>query len=88
MYANAWKHYIWNPSKCICENDEYLTSSSDNSVIISDEIVNAADSVSKNASVNVMSTVLTNFHKMDCYILCTVSAVINCYYLLLSLNRT
>ena len=42
-----------------------------------DEIINAADSVSRNGSANVTCSVLTNFHKkvrykMDCYILHTV----------------
>ena len=46
-----------------------------------DEIINAAACVSKNESVNVMSTVSTNFHKkvkykMDCYMLHSVLLVI------------
>ena len=41
-------------------------------MITSDEIINDADSVSKNWSPNVMSTMSTNLHKMDCYILHTV----------------
>ena len=32
------KDFIWNPTKCSCENVEYLTSTIDNSVITCDEI--------------------------------------------------
>ena len=39
------------------------------------EIINAADSVSKNELANVMITVSTNFHKMYCYILHSVLLV-------------
>ena len=57
------KSNIWNPSTCICENVEYLTSTIDNSVIMCDEIINAKDSVSTTTSANAMRTVSTNFHK-------------------------
>ena len=75
------KSYIWNPNICSSENDEYLGSSTGNSVITFDEIINAADSVSVSGSVNVTSTVSTNFnkkvrYKMDCYILHIVVLVI------------
>ena len=50
-------------------------------MITFDEIINAADSVSVSGSVNVTSTVSTNFnkkvrYKMDCYILHIVVLVI------------
>ena len=75
------KEYIWKPSTCIFENGEYLATSIDNLVITCYEIVNAPDSVSKNHSANIISAVLTNFHKkvkykMDCYILQTVLLMI------------
>ena len=58
------KEYIWNPSTCSCENGEYLGSSSsiDDSMIMCNEILNAADSVSTDGSANVMSTASTNFY--------------------------
>ena len=65
----------------VVKNGEYLRSSIEDS-ITSDEIVNAAKSVSINVPTNVTYIVLTNFHnkkgryKMGCYILCTVSLVI------------
>ena len=62
------KDYIWNPTKCSCKNAEYLTSTIDYLAIPCDEIINAADSVSKNGS--------ANFHKMNCYILHKVLLVI------------
>ena len=37
MYAK--KRYIWNASVCTCENDGYLWSIIDDSVIICDEIM-------------------------------------------------
>ena len=51
---------IWNPTTCNCGNVEYLTSTIDDSVIMCDETVNAADSVSKNGSAIVVSTVFIN----------------------------
>ena len=54
---------------CSCENFEYLTSAIDNSVIMCDEIINAADSTSKNGLANVTSTVSKKFLKMGCDIL-------------------
>ena len=33
------KDYIWNPSKCICENGKYLESIISDSVIVSDKAV-------------------------------------------------
>ena len=57
------KNYIWNPATWNCENGEYLLISSTNDpVILWDEIVNAAGSVSANESANVTCTVPTNFH--------------------------
>ena len=50
------KDYIWNLATCSCENGEHLVSSIGDSVIRYDKILNAADSVSTNKSVNVMST--------------------------------
>ena len=37
----------WSSSTCICENGKYLKSITDTSVIVFDEIINGADSVSK-----------------------------------------
>lgn len=40
-----WKEIIfgniWNPATCRCKNGKYLASSFDNSVITSDEIIDA-----------------------------------------------
>ena len=62
---------------------EYLASAIEDSVIICDEIINDADSVSINLPTNAAtSTVLRNFHnkkvryKIDCYIMYTVLLVI------------
>ena len=51
------KYHIWNPATCSCENFEHLTRTIDDSVITFDEIINAAGSVLKNGSANVMRTV-------------------------------
>ena len=58
------KEHIWNPSTCSCENGEYLGNSSsiDDSMIMCNEILIAADSVSTDGSANVMSTASTNFY--------------------------
>ena len=60
-YNAQERKIIWNPTTCSCENVEYLTSTIDDSVIMCDEIVNAADSVSKNWSAIVVSTVFINW---------------------------
>ena len=69
-YGKCKNDYSWSPSTCICENSRYLKSITDGSVIISDEIINFAESVSKNMTntvpTNAISTVSTN-------VTCTVS---------------
>ena len=41
MYCQCKKDYVWNPSTCIRENDRYLKSIADTSVIVCSEIINA-----------------------------------------------
>ena len=59
-YCKYTKNYSWNPSTCIYENDKYLKSIADTSVIVCDEIINATDSV----STNVTNTISTNVMSM------------------------
>ena len=40
------KDYIWIPVACSCENDKYLGSIIDNSVIMNDEIMEEAKIIS------------------------------------------
>ena len=35
------KNYIWNPTTCICKNEQYLASIIGDSVITCDEIIDA-----------------------------------------------
>ena len=51
------KDYVWNPSKCICENGEYLASIMDDSMILCDEIIKSYDEEIK--------TILTNFSEKN-----------------------
>ena len=68
-------HYGWNPSICFCENDKYLKSIADTSVIMCDEVISVIDIVStkmtkyysKNVSIN--SDRKKVRYKFDCYIL-------------------
>ena len=53
------KDYSWNPNTCICENSRHLESILDDSVIVCDEIINVAESVSTNVT-NTIPTVATN----------------------------
>ena len=39
MFKNIIFDYIWNPSTCICENGKYLESTTDESIITCDEII-------------------------------------------------
>ena len=81
------KHYSWSPSTCICENNKYLKSIADTSVIECDEIIIVSTKktntiVTKKANTiaaDVMSTVSINCLSKkvrDCYILHTVLLVI------------
>ena len=36
------KYYIWNPGTCSCENDKYVESITDDSLIMCDEIIDTA----------------------------------------------
>ena len=68
-------HYGWNPSICFCENDKYLKSIADTSVIMCDEVISVIDIVStkmtkyysKNVSINPDCRKVR--YKFDCYIL-------------------
>ena len=42
------KDYIWNPATCSCENDKYLASIIDDSVITCDEIIEETNSIPTN----------------------------------------
>ena len=53
------KYYIWNPATCSCKNGKYLASIIDDSVIMSDEIIDA-EAKSYNEKTK---TVATNFNK-------------------------
>ena len=44
--CNKNKDYSWNPSTCICENDKYLNSIADNSVIQCDQTITVMDIIS------------------------------------------
>ena len=54
------KDYNWNPATCSCENGKYLGSNINDSVIMCDELIKTADSVSVNVPTNIMSTVSGN----------------------------
>ena len=85
-YPACKKDYNWNPSIYTCENNRYLKSIANTSVIACNEIINATDCASTNVtsiiSTNVTSTMLTNSddkkvrYKMDSYILLPVLIVI------------
>ena len=63
------KDYVWNPSKCICENGKYLASIMDDSTIICDEVIKSYEEK--------ISTIPTSFNEkkvtckmQDFYVLC------------------
>ena len=67
------KDYSWNPSIFICENNKYLKSIVNDSVIVCDEIINVTGSVSTNG-LSALSKISDNKnvrYKMSCYILHT-----------------
>ena len=76
------KNYSWNPSTCISENDKYLKSITDTSVIMCDEIVSVMDVVSTKITKTISTNPSINCHnkkvryKIDSYILHTVLLVI------------
>ena len=81
-YCTCEKDHSWNPATCTWENGKYLGSIIGDSVIICDETISAADSVSTSVSTNVISTVSTSLYnenvkyKINCYILYTVSMMV------------
>ena len=72
------KRYSWNPSACICENDKYLKSIADTSVIAYDEIISIINIVSTKMTNAIATNVSINYHnkkvrwKIDCYIFYSV----------------
>ena len=93
-YSVCKKNYSWNPGTCICENDKYLKSIVDTSVITCDPIICVMDIVSTKmtstiaANVSINLTVKKVRYKTDCYTLHTVLLVIDKYYYSLSLCKT
>ena len=90
-----WYNHPWNPSTCICENNEYLKSIADTSVAECDETIIVVDIEStKNTNTiatNITSTPSINYQSKkvrDYYILHTVLlaaillliTIIICYY--------
>ena len=69
------KGYFWKPSTCICENNKYLISIVDTSLIKCNEIVSVVDIVSTKITNVVATNVSINSDdrkgrsKNDCYIL-------------------
>ena len=59
-YFTCKKDYSLNPCLCICENGKYLQCIANTSVIVSNEILNIADSISTNVT-KTISTNVTNF---------------------------
>ena len=57
IIVRAEKNFSWNPSTYIYQNGKYLKTSADISVIVFNEIINATDSLSTNAS--------TDFHNFQ-----------------------
>ena len=74
-YHACKKGYFWKPSTCICENNKYLISIVDTSLIKCDEIVSVVDIVSTKITNVVATNVSINSddrkgrYKNDCYIL-------------------
>ena len=58
-YYICEKHYLWNPTTYICENEKYLASVNDDSVIRRGEITDAEGKSYDGET----KTVLTNFNK-------------------------
>ena len=56
-YRNFKNDYNWNPSRCTCENSQYLESVADTSLIVRNKITNATDNVSTNTANNILSNV-------------------------------
>ena len=56
------KNYDQNPSSRVCENDKYLKSIVDTSIITSDEIISVMDIVSTKWTNTIPTNVLTNCH--------------------------
>ena len=52
------QNYIWNPSKCSCENGKYLASIMNDSAIMCDEVIKSYDKKAK-TSFNKFQQILT-----------------------------
>ena len=81
-YGTCKRDCSWSHSISICENDKYLKSIADTSVIVCDEIMSVMDIVLTNMINTTATNISTNCHtkkikyKVDCYILHTVLLVI------------
>ena len=61
-YRKCGKDYIWNPSACICENNKYLKSIDDTSVIACDDILWVMHIVLTKVTITIATDISINCH--------------------------
>ena len=91
IIVSAKKIISWNPSTCICKNDNYLESTANTSLIECDEIISVVDIV----STKITNTIATNVsihsdskkvrYEIDCYVLRTLFITILYSYLIITI---
>ena len=78
-----WKHYIWNPSTCSCENGKNLASIIDDSVTKCNEIIDAgldAEAKSNNEDIkSIPKSIICetqSFYVLHSFLLITIAILI------------
>ena len=74
------KDYIWNPATCNCENEKYLASIIDDSVITYDEIIEETKTIPTNFNETNITSTIQNFCILLVFLSFTISLLIVSIY--------
>ena len=74
------KDYIWNPATCNCENEKYLASIIDDSVITCDEIIEETKTIPTNFNETNITSTIQNFCILLAFLSFTISLLIVSIY--------
>ena len=74
------KDYIWNPATCSCENEKYLASIIDDSVITCDEIIEETKTIPTNFNEKNTKSTIQNFYISLVFLLFIISLLIFSIY--------
>ena len=80
MYHICEKDYIWNPATCSFENEKYLASKINGSVIMCGEITEETKTVPTNSNEKNITCEIQNFFILIAFLLITIALLMQLHY--------